>query len=85
MGPDAGTTFPVEVPSTINVLATFEQGAQSQSLLSFDSPLRRQGFFEISGTEGTIVLPDPNMFTGRTAITRPFSHRGSDRGVAASA
>src|SRR6188474_89060 len=67
VGPDAGKTFPVEVPSTINVLATFEQGAQSQSLLSFDSPLRRQGFFEISGTEGTIVLPDPNMFTGRTA------------------
>ena len=71
VGPDAGKTFPVEVPSTINVLATFEGGAQSQSLLSFDSPLRRQGFFEISGTEGTIVLPDPNMFTGRAAITRP--------------
>jgi predicted dehydrogenase len=85
VGPDAGKTVPVEVPSTINVLATFEQGAQSQSLLSFDSPLRRQGFFEISGTEGTIVLPDPNMFTGRTAITRPFSHRGTDPGVAATA
>ncbi|MBU4466150.1 MAG: Gfo/Idh/MocA family oxidoreductase [Actinobacteria bacterium] len=78
VGPDAGKTFPVEVPSTINVLATFEQGAQSQSLLSFDSPLRRQGVFEISGTEGTIVLPDPNMFTGRTAIFRPFGHIGID-------
>lgn len=83
VGPDAGKTFPVEVPSTINVLATFEGGAQSQSLLSFDSPLRRQGFFEISGTEGTIVLPDPNMFTGRAAITRPFSHRGDDPGIGA--
>ena len=31
---------------------------------SFDSPLRRQGIVEISGTEGTIVLPDPNMFSG---------------------
>ena len=49
-----------------------ERGAQSQSLLSFDSPLRRHGVVEISGTEGTIVLPDPNMFTGRTAITRRF-------------
>lgn len=78
VGPDAGQRFPVEVPSTINVLAAFEGGAQSQSLLSFDSALRRQGFFEISGTEGTIVLPDPNMFTGRTAITRPFGHRGTD-------
>ena len=84
VGPDAGTKFPVEVPSTINVLATLRAAARSRSRsCSFDSPLRRQGFVEISGTEGTIVLPDPNMFTGRTAITRPFSHRGSDPGTAA--
>ena len=31
------------------------------------------------------MLPDPNMFTGRTAITRPFSHRGTDPGTAAAA
>jgi predicted dehydrogenase len=85
VGPDAGRTFPVEVPSTINVLAGFENGAQSQSFLSFDSPLRRQGIVEISGTEGTIVLPDPNMFTGGAAITRPFSHRGTDPGTSATA
>jgi predicted dehydrogenase len=78
VGPDAGSRFAVEVPSTMNVLAQFEQGAQSQSLLSFDSPLRRQGFVEISGTEGTIVLPDPNTFTGRSMIARPFGHRGAD-------
>jgi predicted dehydrogenase len=83
VGPDAGTTFPVEVPSTITVLAQFERGAQSQSLLSFDSPLRRQGVVEISGTEGTIMLPDPNMFTGRSAIVRPFGHRGADPGITA--
>ena len=83
VGPDAGTRFPVEVPSTINVLASFESGAQAQSFLSFDSPLRRQGIVEISGTEGTIVLPDPNRFTGRTAVTRAFSHRGSDPAHAA--
>lgn len=83
VGPDAGTTFPVEVPSTINVLAQFEQGAQSQSLLSFDSRLFRQGFVEISGTEGTIVLPDPNTFTGKSTIVRSFDHRGSDPAVTA--
>jgi len=76
VGPNAGTSFDVEVPSTINVLAQFERGAQSQSLLSFDSPLARQGFVEIAGTEGTIMLPDPNMFTGRVAIVRPLSGHG---------
>ena len=76
VGPQAGTSFDVEVPSTINVLAQFEQGAQSQSLLSFDSPLARQGFVEIAGTEGTIMLPDPNMFSGRVAIVRPLTGHG---------
>ncbi|WAC65314.1 Gfo/Idh/MocA family oxidoreductase [Agrococcus sp. SL85] len=71
-GPLAGTRFPVEVPSTIQLVAAFESGAQSQSLLSFDSPLERHGVVEIHGTEGSIVLPDPNRFAGRIAAVRPL-------------
>ncbi len=71
-GPAAGTTFVVEVPSTMQVIAAFESGAQSQSLLSFDSALERHGVLEIHGTEGTIVLPDPNQFTGRIAVVEPL-------------
>lgn len=79
VGPLAGQTFPVEVPSTISVLAEFEGGGQATSLLSTDSPLLRQGVVEISGTEGTITLPDPNMFTGRSAIIRPLSGVGREQ------
>lgn len=71
-GPLAGTTFPVEVPSTIQVVAAFEGGAQAQSLLSFDSALERHGVVEIHGTEGTIVIPDPNQFAGRIAVVAPL-------------
>lgn len=71
-GPDAGTTFPVEVPSTIQIVAAFEGGAQSQSLLSFDSALERHGVVEIHGTEGSIVIPDPNQFAGRIAYVKPL-------------
>ncbi len=71
-GPDAGTTFPVEVPSTIQVVTAFEGGAQAQSLLSFDSALERHGVVEIHGTEGTIVIPDPNRFSGRIAYVKPL-------------
>jgi len=71
-GPNAGTTFPVEVPSTIQIVTAFEQGAQAQSLLSFDSALERHGIVEIHGTEGTIVIPDPNQFTGRIAYVKPL-------------
>ncbi|MTE22794.1 Gfo/Idh/MocA family protein [Microbacterium sp. ZXX196] len=63
-GPKAGETFPVEVPTSLQVIAGFESGAQSASLLSFDSALERHGVFEVHGTEGSIFLPDPNMFDG---------------------
>lgn len=71
-GPNAGTTFVVEVPSTIQIITAFEQGAQAQSLLSFDSALERHGVVEIHGAEGTIVIPDPNQFTGRIAYVKPL-------------
>ncbi|RLK52618.1 Gfo/Idh/MocA family protein [Microbacterium telephonicum] len=71
-GPRAGETFPVEVPSTMQVIAAFESGQQSQTLLSFDSALERHGIVEIHGTEGTIVIPDPNQFAGRIAVVAPL-------------
>lgn len=71
-GPIAGSTFPVEVPSTIQIVTAFEGGTSAQSLLSFDSALERHGIVEIHGTEGTIVIPDPNMFAGRIAYVKPL-------------
>jgi predicted dehydrogenase len=72
-GPSAGTRFPVEVPTTIQVLTMFEGGQQAHSLLSFDSALERHGVLEIHGTEGSIVIPDPNRFAGRTAYVKPLT------------
>jgi len=78
VGPNAGQEFPVAVPTHLSVLASFERGGQAQSLLSFDTPLMRQGFFEVNGTEGTMVLPDPNTFGGGHAVrvARPFAVDG---------
>ncbi len=74
VGPNAGQDFPVEVPTHLSVLTSFEQGGNAQSLLSFDTPLFRHGVFEVNGTEGTIVLPDPNTFGGGhpIRIARPL-------------
>ncbi|MFG6490790.1 Gfo/Idh/MocA family protein [Microbacterium sp. P03] len=72
VGELAGQEFPVEIPSTVSVLTRFEQGGQAQSLYSTDSALRRHGVFEINGTEGTLVIPDPNTFGGRIAFVRPL-------------
>jgi len=73
VGDLAGQEFPVEVPSTVSVLIQFENGGQAHSLYSTDSPLYRTGVFEITGTAGTMVLPDPNTFGGRTAFVRPLA------------
>lgn len=64
-----GTTFPVEVPTHLGVIAQFADGGVSQSVFSFESPLSRQGVVEITGTEGTLVIPDPNFFTGDIKVT----------------
>ncbi|PWC04641.1 Gfo/Idh/MocA family protein [Mycetocola zhujimingii] len=73
-GPKAGEEFDVTVPSHVGAMLQFAEGASSQSVWSFDSALRRAGFVEITGTEGTLVLPDPNYFDGDLVIHR----RGSD-------
>jgi len=73
-GPRAGTTFAVEVPTHVGTLVEYAGGAAASLLFSFDSPLPRPGFVEITGTEATMAFPDPNRFTGDIRIHR----RGGD-------
>lgn len=69
-GPKAGETFEVEVPTHVSALVQFEGGASAHSLFSFESPHERQGFVEITGTEASLRLPDPNYFDGELQICR---------------
>ena len=69
-GDRAGTTFDVEVPTHVSAIARFVDGGVAQSVFSFDSPLTRMGYVEVTGTEATMIIPDPNMFTGDVKITR---------------
>ena len=64
-GGRAGTVFDVQVPTHVSAIASFVDGGVSQSVFSFDSPLTRMGYVEITGTEGTIVIPDPNLLHRR--------------------
>ncbi|GIH19384.1 Gfo/Idh/MocA family protein [Rugosimonospora africana] len=69
-GPRAGETFPVEVPTHHAALIEFEGGRSAQSTFSFQHALPRMGFVEVNGTEGTISLPDPNLFGGASTLYR---------------
>jgi predicted dehydrogenase len=75
-GPRAGTTFAVEVPTHSALLLEFEGGASAQATFSFQSAIPRAGFFEITGTDGAIVLPDPNMFDGTSELWTLESWKG---------
>jgi predicted dehydrogenase len=70
VGDRAGTVFDVEVPTHVCAIAKYVDGGVSQSVFSFDSPLTRTGIVEVTGTDGTLVIPDPNTFTGDVKITR---------------
>jgi len=69
-GPKAGTRFAVEVPTHTTALIEFEAGQVSTTVLSFDSPLGRHGFVEITGSEATLRAPDPNNFDGVIRIRK---------------
>ncbi len=80
-GPRAGESFPVEVPTHVAALIDFENGTTAQSTFSFQSSRPRVGVVEISGTEGTLSLPDPNMFDGDLRIWRDGMFDESDAEV----
>lgn len=69
-GPLAGTSFPVETPSQVSALLEYRDGPAATVLFSCDSPLERSGFLEVTGTEATLALPDPNHFDGEIRLRR---------------
>lgn len=81
-GPRAGTRFPVEVPTHIAGLIEFASGASATVVFSFESALQRSGVLEVTGTEGTLVLPDPNTFGGPVGLWRAGAAQAVDVPIA---
>ena len=68
-GPNAGQPFEVTAPSHVGALIRFAGGQSAQATFSFDSAVHRT-LLEISGTDGTLLVPDPNEFDGTVAVRR---------------
>jgi predicted dehydrogenase len=66
-GAKAGQQFDVTVATHTSALLQFERGPSATMIFSFDSP-RRRTLLEVSGTDATMVLPDPNTFGGQLAV-----------------
>ncbi|CRZ33278.1 putative dehydrogenase [Herbinix hemicellulosilytica] len=68
--PLRGKTISVEVPTTYTGIMEFENGVNANINMSFDIWMSNLPKLEIYGTEGTLILPDPNYFGGKIKIFR---------------
>lgn len=68
-GPRNGETVPVETPTTIHALLSFESGAIITLLASWDVWTHDHPLMELYGSAGTMSVPDPNWFGGTVTIT----------------
>ncbi|MDN4076024.1 Gfo/Idh/MocA family protein [Fictibacillus terranigra] len=62
--PFAGKKIKVEVPTYVSSLLQFGNGVNATFMTSFDVWNTKLPKIEIYGTEGTLILPDPNGFDG---------------------
>ncbi len=90
--PKYGTQITVDVPTHVSGIMNFANGAIGTITTSFDVWAHRHSCIEIYGTEGSLLVPDPNGFGGTVSVRRmgapdwtdvPLSHGFADnsRGV----
>jgi len=62
--PRKGERVTVEVATHVTGVVEFVSGAVVTMTMSFDVPRHRHGPIELYGTEGAMIVPDPNHFGG---------------------
>lgn len=68
ISPFRGQTIPVEVLTSVQALLDFDSGAQVTFMASWDVWRHTLPPIELHGTEGSIRVPDPDMFGGVISI-----------------
>lgn len=68
--PLRGREIEVEVPTTYTGIMEFASGVHVNINMTFDVWMSSLPKLEIYGTEGTLIVPDPNMSSGKVKIFR---------------
>ncbi|OXS74511.1 Gfo/Idh/MocA family protein [Domibacillus enclensis] len=68
--PKFGEKIQVDTPTQINGVMDFHNGATASIITSFDTWYHRLPCIEVYGTEGSLVVPDPNTFGGPVLVRR---------------
>ncbi len=69
--PHCGEIIDVECPTHLTGLLEFDSGAVASIITTFDVYYKGQARFEVYGSEGTLMVPDPNTFGGPIRLLRP--------------
>lgn len=69
--PHRGETIDVDVDTWLSGNLEFSSGAIAQVFTTFDVHYTAQSRFEVYGTQGSIMVPDPNTFGGPVLLLRP--------------
>ncbi|RYH11567.1 Gfo/Idh/MocA family protein [Tropicimonas sp. IMCC6043] len=83
-GPRAGETVPVDVATHVAGVMEFASGALVQIATSFEVKKHRHSPLELYGTEGSLLIPDPNRFDGTVELfdadwePQPTTHAHGD-------
>ncbi|WP_172328168.1 Gfo/Idh/MocA family protein [Mangrovicoccus sp. HB161399] len=83
-GPRAGQEIPVATPTHVTGVMEFASGALVQIVTSFDVKAHRHTPLELYGTEGAMLIPDPNRFDGEVMLygedwqAQPMRHAHGD-------
>lgn len=67
-GPRQGTQFDVETPTHISGILQFERGANITITTSFDIKSHNHSHIELYGTNGSMIVADPNQFSGEIKV-----------------
>ena len=90
--PYYGTVVDVDVNTHVAGILEFDSGAIGTIFTTFDVFYKPQPRFEVYGSKGTLIAPDPNTFGGPARLYRPeqgdyadvpllFDYKDNSRGV----
>jgi len=90
--PFNGKIVDVDVNTHVTGILEFDNGATGTIITTFDVVYDNQARFELYGSKGTIIVPDPNYFGGEVKLLRPehgtyenipllFDYKENNRGL----
>ena len=78
IGPKKGKKFKVECPTTYFSTIKFHNGTIIRLTLSFDVISHLRNHIELYGDNGSMIVPDPNMFGGSVLISKKLGSKWKD-------